>query len=671
MNINRQTPDPSYAAGTRSRRSLLMLPMAILMLMALAVMARGSHSGDWDREAAIRKADYAYIQACGAAAMDSNDLAYRLFARAHELNPQDQDIALMYAQTRAGSRLDSASLEQFYRAMMNRVMSSPDDYLDAAQAAIVAKQLRRYDDLVTIYELIDMVWPQKSDASELAAAYISKSLATGDSAAYDKAMAIFDRLERGVGTDVGLTSQRVRAMSSRGDTAGMLAELDRLVKHLPNEIDALVYAGGAYYELGRDSLAGESLRRACLIDSTDSRAVMSLAQYYTLTGDSTRAQQQIIRAVVSPGVDADTKVDLLSVYIRSHADDTTMRGDIKTLFQRAIDVSPGEPRLHAAFGSYLAMCDDLDGRIEQFGYALALDPTDDDLRSGYIQVLAEANDSARLIEVARKGMEISPANFYYPIMAASALDAGGHHAEAVRLMDSVEIGEVKNNKAVSSFLTVKADMYQRIDSINAALELYERAIKLNPDNYMAYNNASYAMAVNDIDLDRALRYARYAVLSDVNNPTYLDTYAWAYFKLKNYPEAKSYIDKALEALDYTGIAVTDTAATDTIAEALTARHAPAANDSTIVIDISAPAGVTGADAAASDSATIDSTEPEDDIEVTVSYAGMAEVLEHAGDIYFMSGFPDRAVEFWEAAAREGDPSELLKRKIKNKTFFYK
>ncbi|MCM1077540.1 MAG: tetratricopeptide repeat protein [Bacteroides sp.] len=49
----------------------------------------------------------------------------------------------------------------------------------------------------------------------------------------------------------------------------------------------------------------------------------------------------------------------------------------------------------------------------------------------------------------------------------------------------------------------------------------------------------------------------------------------------------------------------------------------------------------------------------------------AEVLEHAGDIYFMDGDPDGAVEFWKKALELAPDNELLQRKVKHKTYFFK
>lgn len=47
-----------------------------------------------------------------------------------------------------------------------------------------------------------------------------------------------------------------------------------------------------------------------------------------------------------------------------------------------------------------------------------------------------------------------------------------------------------------------------------------------------------------------------------------------------------------------------------------------------------------------------------------------ELFHHAGDIYFMEGDPAKALEFWEKAFKLDPDNELLKRKIKNKTFYY-
>lgn len=49
----------------------------------------------------------------------------------------------------------------------------------------------------------------------------------------------------------------------------------------------------------------------------------------------------------------------------------------------------------------------------------------------------------------------------------------------------------------------------------------------------------------------------------------------------------------------------------------------------------------------------------------------ADVLEHAGDIYFMDGEPDKALSFWKDALKYDPDNELLQRKVKNKSYYFK
>ena len=59
------------------------------------------------------------------------------------------------------------------------------------------------------------------------------------------------------------------------------------------------------------------------------------------------------------------------------------------------------------------------------------------------------------------------------------------------------------------------------------------------------------------------------------------------------------------------------------------------------------------------------------IELTDEADMSADVLEHAGDIYFMDGEPDMAVDFWKRAMKYDPDNELLQRKVRHKTNFFK
>ena len=136
---------------------------------------------------------------------------------------------------------------------------------------------------------------------------------------------------------------------------------------------------------------------------------------------------------------------------------------------------------------------------------------------------------------------------------------------------------------------------------DSAFVYYDRALEVNPDNLLALNNCAYYLAETGQDLDKAEKMSAICVRQQPDNDTALDTYAWIFFKKKDYKSAKEYIDRAL---------------------------------------------------------ALESEDPQ------------ADVLHHAGDIYYMNGDHKAAVDFWERALKLDPDNALLKKKVKNRTHFY-
>lgn len=608
----------------------------------------------WDREAALRKSQYAYVQACIADAVDSTDEAFHLASYASSLNPSDIDLASFAGLFRYSITPDSLDRENIYRLTLQRFFDNPDDYENGFLASEIARANYQFDDLTRVWETLDSVFPTRQDvAPRLANAYVLQFM-LGDSTAFDKAMAIYDRIERGTGKDIGLTSYKIRALQFKQDTAAIISEIESLLKAMPKESEAWLFAGQTYQAVGLDSVKElQYFNHACELDPTNGQAFVAMAEYYNQHNDTAAYTRELQNAILGNRIDIDTKDELLTSYLRLMMRDSTHYDEVRDMFEQLTLINPGESKIHSKYGMFLLTIDDTTA-TEQFNYALGLDPGDENVRTFLIMSSVNYGDTTTAVKTALEGMKLSPDNFYFPISAARMLALQGKIPEAFSVIDSVNIDEVRNKQAVASFLTSAGDIYSLADSTNLALEKYEAAIALDPNLTMAYNNASYLLSCNDMDLEKALRYARYAVLSDIDNPTYLDTYAWAYFKLKNYPEAKSYIDNALRNLKLISDS-TSTTVENTIPDIISTdgEDQQPVSEVAIVDDFN------------DDTSELDAEEnPEE------SYEGTAEVLEHAGDIYFMSGFPKEAVEFWERALRLDPGNELLQRKVSNKTYFY-
>ena len=90
------------------------------------------------------------------------------------------------------------------------------------------------------------------------------------------------------------------------------------------------------------------------------------------------------------------------------------------------------------------------------------------------------------------------------------------------------------------------DIYYREGEADNSFEYYNLAIKSNPVNIEALNNYAYHLSEYGGDLDKAEQMSAKTISAKPNDPTYLDTYGWIFFKKGNYLFAELYIKKSLE-----------------------------------------------------------------------------------------------------------------------------
>ncbi len=66
-----------------------------------------------------------------------------------------------------------------------------------------------------------------------------------------------------------------------------------------------------------------------------------------------------------------------------------------------------------------------------------------------------------------------------------------------------------------------------------------------PNNPIALNNLGYFLVERGERFEEALELIKQALAIDENNPSYLDSLGWAYFKLGKFDEAEKYLKKAV------------------------------------------------------------------------------------------------------------------------------
>ncbi|MRR21783.1 tetratricopeptide repeat protein, partial [bacterium] len=106
-----------------------------------------------------------------------------------------------------------------------------------------------------------------------------------------------------------------------------------------------------------------------------------------------------------------------------------------------------------------------------------------------------------------------------------------------------------NDQLKVQVMSMMGDLKYRMKDYEASYSYYEQALKISPDDPLLLNNYAYFLAEGDRDLKKALKMAERVMETDGDNPTYMDTYAWVFYKMGKYREAHRVMLRIFENSD--------------------------------------------------------------------------------------------------------------------------
>lgn len=642
-------PDKSHDIMKHS--SLYLLLLLIVAAFAGAGSMRSERRG-WDRVAADRKAAYLYLQSLDAFINENYGLYGELLTRAYCIDPSDPELRSRYGEWLLLTRADdSAMVDRGFEMMLESYSRRPEDYYEAVQLINLTNNFRRFDDQSRVVELMHKAYPDRNEVTlQLAKNYVFRAM-RGDTAASRRAIAMFDSLETALGKSSQISAFKIQTWLAKGDTASVIEELNSLAASSPADPMTAIDVSRFYNAINRPDSTAAYLDRACRLDSTNGMAILLRANFYKERGDSATFEREVIKAIRSTDLDVETKLQLMGSTVMNLPDDSITRSRTNELFETLLDVNPGEYEIHQLYGYWLAKNADYARAAEQAGYAIALDGR----HPGDWQTMARMQISAGDTIGAEQTMSRAAVRFADDLetrrLNAVIISILGKPAEAAASLEGFDVSKIETPDERSQFESLRGDLFYQAGKADSAFEAYRKAIDYNPLNYMALNNIAYYYAEADTLLDEAEKYASRAVGHEPDNPTFIDTYAWVFFKKKNYGDAKTQIDRAIDCLNFKNeaedidaqLAAGDTVTSDTV--------------TVDNIEIAVPENVTG-----------DAEVVEEVVEETET--GNSDIYEHAGDIYFMYGDTISAVKFWQKALGfediEADARRRLESKIKHR-----
>lgn len=575
--------------------SNILVALTVTMIIA-PMLASSPGSNDASRR---KKAQYALYEAMAKKDADDIDAARALLNHALSLDPDDPTINFYSGYCMlALDGINQSEVAEALQKMSRNTYERPGDFYENYLYANLCAQVGNQDEAIRVMEMLLSNNPQKTEIfPTLAKCYASK----GD---YQKAIATIDSLELHEGKSMDTYITKLGYMFAAGDTVASFNEGRAYLREAPESVNAQMLMGSIYQQFGQNDSAFVYYNKALAIDPDYGYANLQKAKLYNQIGDSVNFEREITATLVNRNIEVDTKVDILTDYIRVciNAGDSSRR--IDNMFGTILRQHPHEAQIHKLYSDYLTFKKDYSHAAEQLSYTLDINPADSKSWERLMWLYIYIKKPEEAISTGRRALEYLPDEISYYQILGSAHFQMEEYAKSIEAYDTL----LQRNKEFqvvneADIYTAMAESWHQQGDTAQALACYTRALDLDPENVLALNNYAYYLCINYPDsLDEAERMSRKAVLLEDDNASYLDTYAWIMFLKRDYKKALEYIEKAAEAYD------------------------PTSDNS--------------------------------------------ELWEHYGDILFMLGRPDEALEKWNEALKGSNHSKLLKKKIDNKAYFY-
>lgn len=422
------------------------------------------------------------------------------------------------------------------------------------------KKLQRPEEAIATYERLLRAHP---DDMQVCEQLINLYGQTGNAR---QCLRILNHVEELEGTDLQLTIQKLYVYMQLEEPDSAYAAMQQLVDLHPYDVAYRIVQGDFLLQTGRIEDAKACYDAVSEMDKNNAMLYVSLANYYTAVGDEARADTMARAAMTHPQLDLDRKIDLLTDYLkhtlqtrletlepgaqRSELTSEEHEAAIDSLFAAVSAQHPTEPEPYELHAEYLVAVGQDSLAQQRFRDAVDLKPSEQRYWTAYLQAINAREDTVLLRRASKEAQEIHP-DLLMTYIYLSQLDiAQGRNEEAQAeyrtALTQIPEGQKVQRSAIYGYI---GDLYQHMAQMDSAYAYYDIALECYPENINVLNNYSYFLALEGKHLDRAERMMGTVIRLKPDEATYLDTYAWVYFKQGNYTLAKFYQKRAIDASD--------------------------------------------------------------------------------------------------------------------------
>ena len=420
---------------------------------------------------------------------------------------------------------------------------------------------------------------------------------------YSNMLATLERIETQEGQGEEITLAKMQVHQMMGNSDGAYSELKSLTDAYPNDMNLQVMMGNWLLGNGQKEEALKTFRRVMAEEPTNAKGQMSLMDYYRADGNMYQADSLLYVMLVNPRTEPKLRVTLLRDWVQHSEKNGGDSLRVIELFNRVLTLPQTTPEVAEMKAAYLEL----------------KDAPRDSVRAAWERVL-----------------DISPE--YVPA-----------RLQLIQILweDSIDENVIRECRTATEYVPDEPVLYYYLGFAQYLNKHYDDAIatlrrgaaNIRKDTPVRISSDLYEMLGDALYKQQRSNeaFAAYdsCLVYDPDKVMCLNNYA--YFLSCDQRDLKK-----AEKMSYRAISAEANNSTYLDTYAWILYQQKRYEEARIYIDRALENDTTGVDA-------------------------NGEILDHAGDIYFQLGMPDKALEFWQRALPLGVENEaVLQKKIKKK-----
>ncbi|PKD43319.1 tetratricopeptide repeat protein [Rhodohalobacter barkolensis] len=423
--------------------------------------------------------------------------------------------------------------------------SEPENRWYQLQLAEIYRQAGRYEAIIDVFDTVLEYHPDDADVLYL------KSQAYVEFGELEKSNETLDRLIEIRGSEFELHLRKFQNFNAMQQRDKALEQLEIMRDLNPGNISTLHTISQHYMELGDLESARETLLDAKNRNPRDPQTLILLAEIFIENEEWENLGETFITLLEDPLLYPTQKMELVRFLYMQHQ----QRPNEQLLTEQTSEAITAFSRSEPEFGpaqliasEFFIQQNNLELALETLERAAEVTPEEPDVWSQRLQVLFSLGRYNEVIALSEEAMEIASNNAYVHFFTGASYMLTDQYESAAEVLDRATALPAQRNFRSVIYGTL-GDVQQELDEWSSAVDAYNMALRLDPNNHNALNNYAYFLSVRGERLADALEMAEKAISIEPENAAYLDTIGWIHFNLGNYDEAKTYIERAIDTGD--------------------------------------------------------------------------------------------------------------------------